>query len=142
MVYIVHSTCTCVFQHPQEIVYVVSQNPLHIIVLLNCLFRVKNNFTSSLPTMKAERSARVIVGGWYTIPAKLVNGNGDGRSNIVQVQRNFTLREVAENCALVGYYAASNSNFLPTSRDTLTSTRGHSFSKGRYNSFATFCAID
>jgi hypothetical protein len=26
-------------------------------------------------------------------------------------------REVAENCALLGYYAASSGNFLPTFRD-------------------------
>ena len=29
-------------------------------------------------------------------------------------------REVDENCALLGYYAASNGNFLPTFRDNLS----------------------
>ena len=29
-------------------------------------------------------------------------------------------REVAKNCALVGYYAASSGNFLPTFRDNLS----------------------
>jgi hypothetical protein len=29
-------------------------------------------------------------------------------------------REVDENCALVGYYAASGGSFLPTFRDNLT----------------------
>jgi len=28
-------------------------------------------------------------------------------------------REVQENCALLGYYAASSGNFLPTFRDPL-----------------------
>jgi hypothetical protein len=28
--------------------------------------------------------------------------------------------EVAENCALLGYYAASSGNFLPTFRDNLS----------------------
>jgi len=28
--------------------------------------------------------------------------------------------EVAENCALLGYYAASNVNFLPTFRDKIS----------------------
>jgi hypothetical protein len=30
------------------------------------------------------------------------------------------LREVAENCALLGYYAVSSGNFLPTFRDNLS----------------------
>ena len=30
------------------------------------------------------------------------------------------LREVAENCALLGYHAASSGNFLPTFRDNLS----------------------
>ena len=30
-------------------------------------------------------------------------------------------REVAENCALLGYYAASSGNLLPTFRDELSS---------------------
>jgi hypothetical protein len=30
------------------------------------------------------------------------------------------VREVDENCALLGYYAASSGNFLPTSRDNLS----------------------
>jgi hypothetical protein len=30
------------------------------------------------------------------------------------------LREVDENCALLGYYAASSGNFLPTFRDNLS----------------------
>jgi hypothetical protein len=29
-------------------------------------------------------------------------------------------REVAENCALLGYYSASSGNFLPTFRDNLS----------------------
>ena len=29
-------------------------------------------------------------------------------------------RKVAENCALLGYYAASSENFLPTFRDNLS----------------------
>ena len=29
-------------------------------------------------------------------------------------------REVAENCALLGYYAASSDNFLPTFRENLS----------------------
>jgi hypothetical protein len=29
-------------------------------------------------------------------------------------------REVGENCALLGYYAASGANFLPTFRDNLS----------------------
>jgi len=28
-------------------------------------------------------------------------------------------REIAENCALLGYYVASSGNFLPTFQDTL-----------------------
>jgi len=32
-------------------------------------------------------------------------------------------REVAENCALLGYYAASGGNFLPTFRDNLSVLR-------------------
>ena len=43
MFYTVHSTCTCVFEHSLEIVYVVSQNPLHIIVLLTFKRRIKSH---------------------------------------------------------------------------------------------------
>ena len=45
-------------------------------------------------------------------------------------------REVGENCALLGYYAASSGNFLLTVRDNLSVPSYYTASSG--NSFPSF----
>ena len=51
-------------------------------------------------------------------------------------------REVAENCSLLGYYAASIGHFLPTFRDNLSvpSSEGQE-SKGHTKIFAERCKV-
>jgi len=51
-------------------------------------------------------------------------------------------REVDENCALLGYYAASNGNFLPTFRDNLSvpSSGVKNYSQITSSIMCVFCA--
>jgi hypothetical protein len=82
------------------------------------------------PSICPHRTAQLQPGGFpWNFVSGIFHGEGAPVATVTKMGRNTThyirvisgcSRKVAENCALLGYYAASSGNFVTTFRDNLS----------------------